>query len=344
MNNKKGITMIEALLASVIVATSFLAYMKYKQIELKENIMKEFEYDFRNLLNAFESKIEIDNLSDKKYWTDYPFDDFNNHVYKNFLDKNSKCEKSGEIDLNGHDYIKCFDAVRYNIFKVDIKGDISFYKNDNIKVYSIDFIPKNKNELKNINYLSKSIKRAIAGKNFYSNIDYFTGNERTDYVKCLDAKDICYLRFTMGTDANYLDPEKITIKHEDDDDDFSVFGGYQENGVFNSENRKKTLESTYNDNSVDNSIISGDYNYDKRNLRDETQLLKDELKSYGLDLSNKEANDLKKEIEKIKKSPELMKKIEENLELICSQYDEDDYYYMHLYDNQNMCYKYYNKE
>ena len=326
--NKKGVTMIEALLASTIISLSLVGYMQYKKVEMEEDLVKEFEYDLNKVMDSFSHKIIKDGLDEKKYWTNLQFNEnINDHLLINLTDVDKGCEGLSVLDLNHVNYISCVPPLRLNYFNVDTNGGVYFDNDDIFKSYVFNFIPKDQEEFKKIKILQKALKRVLNDTFFYSNVNFFIGEEKTTYVNCLNKSDKCYLKMTFGKDYDYLKSEnKIKVLTQNDNDEMIHYNsGY------------KLLEDEYN------SEYEFEYNDDYNEEKSEGDELKKHLNKNGIKLSNKEYQQLEDEIERIKNDPELMGKIEKELERACSQYDEDDYYFMSKYKKDDPCYQTYGK-
>jgi len=331
---QNGVTMIEALLASTIIGISLLGYMQYKKMEMKDSLISEFEYDFKKVMSGFEEKIHTDGLLNKKYWTNFSFDEnINNNLIRNLTDKSNDCDGLSTLNLNNKNYISCISPIRMRVFNVDINGAIKFYNNDDFKSYSFNFIPKDNKKLKNIKLLSISIKKVLKDSELYSNVDFFLKNKRTTYSKCISDSKNCYLRMTFGNSFDYLDKENaiasdVSSSDSSDVESYDVYNS-GENDYFNKDNKD-------NKDNQENK-------HDQRDTRTEKQILKDELKENGVVLSNKDFNKLKLKIEEIKNNPEIIERFEKEFKRNCAQYDEDDYYFMSIYDKNNSCFRAYGK-
>lgn len=160
---QNGVTMIEALIASTIIGFSMLGYMQYKKMEIEDNLVKEFEYDFKKVIQGFENKLMNDKLLDKKYWASNKFENnLNNHLIANLTDISEGCDNLSTLDLNGKNYISCISPIRMKIFDVNTNGRIKYYNNDEFKSHSFNFTPKDTRRMKKIKSLSKAIKRVFA--------------------------------------------------------------------------------------------------------------------------------------------------------------------------------------
>lgn len=297
---KKGFSMIEALAVSSIISVSILGFMQYRQIEMVDNAIEEFEYDLNKVMTGFEKKIMFGEFSDFEYWIDRShFNDINKHLLINLTDRDKDCHKDATLNFEGTSYILCAAPLRMKVFDVRTEGSVHFYDDGEFRYYESRFKSRDITDLSKLNKLEKSIKRVMKESEFYSNIFYAINDKDVRYSECVAHPDKCNLVFNFGVDIDYLNPIDL------EDEDFNIEESYDEN------NTKENLKRA--------------------------------LKEKGIKVSKQEFKRIENEVEKIKNNPKLRKEMEEQLKRYCSQYDEDDYYFMSLYDKNNECYLAYGK-
>lgn len=323
MRNKKGVTMIEAMAAITLLGLALTGFMKLQKAKMEDEMQTTFKYNLQKTMKGLETKIIKDGLTAKKYWRDTTItaDNFQEHFKHNLIDKNSKCaDELGHPNL-GKDYRNCYMKLNVHQFQSNFIGKVKFDEDDHFKYYMFTFKPKTIKGLQKIQKLNKIAKYSLNDSEFYSNIDYVSNREIVPYTTCLKEKDTCTLRLSFGTTFDYLDDEiENTLEIHDNNEGEMLSYDY---GYVNE------YESDYTKN-------------DKEVIQDETEIM-NMLKKNGVEAKYDEVVEVKEHLEKLSQDPEFIKNVEKQMELMCSQYDDDDYYFMELYEPDHVCYKFKNE-
>lgn len=334
-NNIKGVTLIEALAAIILLSVSMLGYIQFQQAELKNNKFEELEYDFKILMESFSEKLLKDNLINSEYWIDYKnFENYNEHFLKNLTSANGKC-KENTVLIFSKDYIKCHNPLVLKYFKIDLIGNIHFDDNK-FKYYEMNFTPKDYNYFKDVNTLKNALKRVLKNSPFYSDINYLllNNNSSVTYKECLSNKEKCYLQLTFGIEFNYLDNKNKSII-EKSVNEFDIDKDLKND--LENDLGKNSNENNYSDNLYTNS-------YENKNSYGEDsdkKTIKDYFNKNGVTIDDEDLNKVIKKIDEIKSNPEIVSEIQKKMQTYCSQYDEADYYFMSKFEKDNACYKSY---
>ena len=321
----KGFTLIETLVSITLLATAITGVFKYQQTIYQDTAIKKFEYDYSKIIKGFENKLLQEEMFDKKYWTKINFNqnNYQSHLFKNLIAKNKRCNKFDYLDMDKKSFINCLDVVSFKSFNVDLNGKI-FFDNNDFQYYQIDFNPKNNNNFKSLKKLQTSLKIIFNKVDLYSNIYFFNGKNESSFISCIDEKENCKLRLTFGTRFDYLEKKEIkSIPIVE-----SVRSNYVPQYsliIPKDENVSKSLVKTKEDINISSSSKSN---------------IKKQLKSIGIEASNKEVEEFQSQINRLKNNPEFMNALTSKMEQICSQYDDDDYYFMSLYEKDNKCYQF----
>ena len=368
MKTKKGVTMIEAMGALTIVSLALYSFMKMQRTKAEEEMLSDFKYDLKKVIGGLEQKILTENEVEKDKWVDSMItnDTFRTHFKQNLVSIDSKCGDSEHPKLK-KDYVPCYLKLNVNQFRSNIMGKIVFNEDDEFKFYTITFKPKSTDGLRKIRKLSNIAKYSFNDSKFYSNVDYMVNNSIVNYNDCLTEKNKCFLRVSFGDEYDYLRGEELdTIEIIEDEKGEMLSYDYGNSLSFDSIDSSRldykidspryesTVDNVNNDIGIDTSLDSDDYFDDELeekivgDFKDNTSSLNDSdmmnlLKKYGVEATYDEVKQVKQHISELEKNPEFVENIKQQMELLCSQYDEDDYYFMSLYDNDNACYKFKNE-
>lgn len=332
MLRKKGVTLIESMLAMSLISLAIVGGTQYYAKKLEAEQIDEFIYDYKQIIKGLENKIINDGLYQKEYWRELNFSNANHkeHLKYNLISQNSKCaEAIGHPDME-KSYANCFIKLNTKQFNVNFVGSINFYKNNDFKVYKTTFVPKNKKGLQKIAKLEGALKRVFLGSDFYSDVDYYNKGQNVSYMQCIKEKETCSLRMSFGTKYDYLEDEKELVVAEAIPE-WNQHGGSSllDQDIKEHDGTSKPKESDF----------FGDLRSGKHRI-DTSDGVQDFMAEQGVILDDKEALDMKREIDKLKDDPAFIESVERQLDNHCSQYDEDDYYFMELYEKDNVCYIY----
>lgn len=316
MQNKKGFTLIESLLAVTIISTAVMGGMYYLVKKKETENIDEFIYDYKKIIQGFEQKILYDNHTNKEQWRNLVFDqdDFQEHIKHNLINKESKCAKDSNHPEMERSYINCFSPVNFHQFASNFEGEIDFYRDGEFKSYIVTFSPKNSKGLKKLKPLKSALKKVFVDTNFYSDFDYFVNGNIVSYTSCLKRAELCQLRMSFGKDIDYLEDEAY-VYEEETDERFH----YGHDFIYESD-----LEPTI----------------PTEGTMETVEGVKEVMKSQGIEVNDKEALSIKEQVDKIKNDPNAIREMKQQLDMLCDQYDSDDYYFMKLYDKDNICYRY----
>jgi hypothetical protein len=367
MRSKKGVTMIEAMGALTIVSLALYSFMKMQKTKAEDEMLSDFKYDLKKVIDGLEQKILVEKEVEKDKWVDSMItnDTFRKHFKQNLVSMDSKCGDSEHPKLK-KDYAPCYLKLNVNQFRSNIMGRVVFDEDDEFKFYTMTFKPKSIKGLRKIRKLSNIAKYSFNDSKFYSNVDYMVNNSIVHYKDCLNEKDKCFLRISFGDEYDYLRGEELdTIEIIEDERGEMVSYDYGNSLSFDSIDASRldykvdspkfesTVENANNGIGIDTSLDAGDY-FDHEpeekiigDFQGDTASMNDSemmnlLKKYGIEATYDEVKQVKQQLAELEKNPEFVESIKEQMELMCSQYDEDDYYFMSLYDNSNACYKFKN--
>lgn len=332
MKNNKGLTLIEGMLAMIMVSGAIVGGMQYYKKKVEQELISEFEYDFKKVLKGFEEKLIMDNLTHKDVWRDFKFDDkdFKDHIKHNLIDRDSRCaDNLGHAEIE-KDYMPCFLKLNFNQFNVDFEGEVKFNQDDLFRSYNVTFKPKNKKGFQKAKDLEKALMRSFNDVDFYSDIYFFSEGYSVPYTTCIKTPEDCVLKMSFGTIYEYLDDE--IIRKEVVEQTWNKIGGdrdYSTDYVY-----EEGKESSKGSDDMAERIMSSEFSFE--NIDE----IKRFMEAQGMQITDKEARQMLKEMNKLKNDPEFISQMEEQLEINCSQYDEDDYYYMELYDQNHICYRF----
>lgn len=330
----KGVTLIESMLVVGIISLAMLGGFQYQVKKAEKEKIDEFVYDYSVILKAFESKINFDGLEDKEHWKDLKFDhkNYKDHVRHNLIRNNERCaDDLGHASMD-KSYINCFFKTNFKQFNVLFKGSVDFYKDESFKSYKMTFRPKNKKGLEKIKILERSLKLATRETDFYSDIVFYNKGQEVSYIECIKEKEHCLLQFSFGMDYNYLDEEVEKVKKENVT--YNKYGGNNFNDLDDSYDYDYKDEDNNDDELSLEELHKGNYSFDS--IDD----IKEIMEKKGFEIDDKEARKIREEVNKLKNNPEFIEQLEKQMELNCSHYDEDDYYFMELYEQENVCYIY----
>lgn len=335
MNNKKGLTLIEGMIAMILVSVAIVGGMQYYKKKMEQALIAEFEYDMKKTLKGFEEKLIMDNLTHKDVWRNFKFSDtdYRNHLKHNLIDRDSRCaDNIGHPEIE-KDYMPCYLNLNFNQFQVNFEGEVKFNQDDHFRSYNMTFTPKNKKGFQKIKSLEKALMRSFNDVDFYSDVYFYSEGYSVPYTTCIQTPEDCVLRMSFGTIYEYLDEE--IIRQETVEQSWNQIGSDRDYSTNPSYDGGK--ESTKGSDDMAERIMDNEFSFDSI----------DEIKRFmaaqGMQITDKEARQMLKEMNKLKNDPKFMSQMEEQLELNCSQYDEDDYYYMELYDQNHICYRYKNE-
>lgn len=328
---KNGVTLIEVIASIALLSAAAVGYFQIQKSKVEKELLNEFEYDFSKVILAFENKIMKDKLTQKEYWTNYNLDEVNYSTYltNNFIDKNSNCTTEfNNIDLDGHNYINCYPKINFKQFKTDMVGEIIFDNYNDFYYYSLIFKPINVENIKKLNLLRRKIKLAFNNSRLYSDVNYFSNGEYISYSNCVMHKYDCSLRLTFSDRSNYL-YNSINTANTHDTQTESTWNEYNQSSL-------DSLVDYSSDISNKNEGVSNTISFED----DYADSIKSTLEKFGISLTNREADDLNDELNTLKEDPEFIQSVKDKMEILCDRYDEDDYYFMSLYEKDNPCYKY----
>lgn len=316
---KAGVTLIEAMLAITLIGGATVGFLQLERTKAKKEMQENFEYDFKKVLKGFDSKLMEDKLRSKDDWRELSFTEINfqDHLKYNLIHRDNRCAKESlkHVDME-RTYIPCHFNLNTRLFKSSVSGNIEFTKKDSFKKYTLKFTPKGDKGIKELKPLSKIMKRALNDVDLYSDINFVTREvsdyKASSYMHCVKFKKECFLLVTFGVKYDYLEPEKEEKPAIVSNQMISITdGNYPE--VETTSSRKKITE------------------YEN---------VKDVLDDHGVEADRKQLRDFEKTIEELKNNEEFVTQLEAQLQYKCSVYDDDDYYFMSLYEKDNPCYVY----
>lgn len=323
IKNKIGLTLIETMLAITLLGGASMTYLQLESKKAKNELEEDFEYELSKVLVGIDSKLMEDKLRDKKDWKDLTFkdSDFKDHLKHNLIHRESRCVKekgTQHVDMK-RSYIPCYFNLKTKIFDAKVSGDIEFTKKDKFKKYTLKFTPQGEDGIKKLNKLSKVVKRSLNDVLLYSDVSFVTKEvasyKQSSYLHCVKFKKDCFLLVTMGTRYNYLEDEKEEV----------VEVSYELHSIV--DNKFPEIEKSESKEEAMSKIS-------------EYENVKDLLDGYGIDANKDEVRQFESTVNELKNDEEFVRGLEEQLDYKCSQYDEDDYYFMSLYEKDNVCYIY----
>lgn len=316
---KAGVTLIEAMLAMTLLSVATVGFLQLEKTKAKKELQTNYEYELKKFLKGIDSKLMEDKLRDKRYWKELSFTEINfqNHMKYNLIDKDSRCAKEAlkHVDMD-RTYIPCHLNLNTKIFKSSISGNIEFAKDDSFKKYTLRFTPKGDLGIKELKPLSKIAKRALNDINMYSDVNFITKEvseyKSSSYLDCVKFKKDCFLLVTFGSKYDYLEPEKEKQEKVVSNKMISITDGTYE--------EVETTNSKYKITEYEN--------------------VKDVLDDHGVETDKKQLREFEKAIDDLKNNEEFVAQLEAQLQHKCSAYDEDDYYFMSMYEKDNPCFIY----
>lgn len=318
---KAGVTLIEAMLAISLLGTATVGFLQLEKKKAEKERIENFEYEFTKILKGFDSKLMEDKLREKEYWTELSFTslNFDDHLRQNLIHKDNRCAKESHkhIDMD-KSYIPChFVLPIKKVFKTNVSGNVEFSKEDKFKKYTLKFTPLTPEDVKELKPLSKLIKRSLNDILLYSDVNFMAREVATykesSFMHCVKFKKDCFLQVTFGTRYDYLEEEKV-IESPIDNKMVSITDGNMLDFEPSSDKKDKDFSEYEN--------------------------VKDVLDDHGIEATKEEVRQIEKSINELKNNKEFIKQLEEQLDYKCSKYDEDDYYFMSLYEKDNPCYIY----
>ena len=205
MKIKNGFTLIETIIALIILSLSSVTIVNYGIKKKEEYDIKKVGLSINVLLKGIDNRIQIDGYDIEKWnkiiWTNK---EITNLISNQLQGINSKCNNGSWTPINGENDIKLVDCNLFEKRFFEINAKIEKDNLNDIKKVIIDYsIPLNKNFTNNFNKQMKSYLYAETnqlniktGSVFYKYINKETEQE-IKMSECIKLKEECAFRTVL---------------------------------------------------------------------------------------------------------------------------------------------------
>ena len=208
MNKKKGMTLIESLIALVVTTGISMTMVKAYTEKTKQENYESYASDLNNILKAVDQRIAVDGYDYDKWstvsWSDSDILDL---IKKDLQGINSVCGEGTWVPSYGDDDLKLVscDLLQKNPYNTKISADLTTDSNGFVNTFKIkykfdsdDSFLKDFTNVKNILRKAKSMITAnLSGSVYYETVNDTTG-VNISFKECIDLESDCAFVATLN--------------------------------------------------------------------------------------------------------------------------------------------------